>query len=117
MRSTLITAGILLIAGFLIALGGYDVGQRTKEAEWVKRDLDRKEGEEAALRAAARAIANIEVKSEKHIQPLLTEVRTNTVYRNAECQHSPDSLRNLNALITGDEEPGGSGLPEANPPQ
>ena len=108
-----IQAGILSIVAFLLVAGGYDVGMRVKDAQWVKRDLDRKEGEEAALRAAARAISKIEVKSEKHIQPILTEVRTNTVYR--ECAHSPDSLRNLNALITGDEEPGRGGLPASNP--
>lgn len=109
----LVHAGVLLIVSFLLVFGGYAVGLQIKEAEWVKRDLDRKDGEEAALRAAARAIAKIEVKSEKHIQPVLTEVRTNTVYR--ECSHSPDSMRNINALITGNEEPGGSGMSEGNP--
>lgn len=107
-------AGLLLLAllggaGYL----GYRQGAMEVQAKWDISVLERKAGEEAALNAAAKAIAKIEVKSATYIKPLQTEIRTNTVYR--ECVHSADSLRNLNALITGTESLGGGLVPKANP--
>ena len=93
---------------------GHKAGSTSKQAEWDASVLAKKDGEEAALKAAARAIARIEVKSEKHIQPVVTEIRTNTVYR--DCKHSDGSLRNINALIAG-ESPGDGVVPEAKPAQ
>ena len=92
---------------------GYKVGSTKVQASWDASVLARKAGEDAALNAAAAAIAKIEVKSEKHIQPVRLEIRTKTVYR--DCKHSDDSLRNLNTLITGNELPPGSGVPGTNP--
>lgn len=97
-----------------IFFGGIWVGRGTKQAEFDADALSKKQGEEATLKAVALAISKIGTKSEKHLQPILTEVRTNTVYRSVGCQHSDDSLLHLNTLITGDEpEPGGGGLPES----
>ncbi len=90
---------VVMVLGSLY--GGYRIGQDLKQGEWDASVVANQAGEDAALKAAAEAIAKIEVKSEKHIYPIRTEVRTNTVYR--DCQHSPDSLRHLNALITGAE--------------
>lgn len=91
-----------VIAALLGGIGylGYRQGAMTVQARWDTAVRERKAGEEAALHAAAAAIAKIEVKSERIIQPLRTEIRTNTVYR--DCRHSDDSLRNLNALIVGE---------------
>ncbi len=104
---------LTLVVGSFGAVGwfGYRQGALTVQARWDTAVLERKAGEEAALKAAAAAIAKIEVKSETYIQPLRTEIRTNTVYR--DCLHSPDSLRNLNALILGEsfgQAFGGPGL-------
>ena len=94
---------VLGIAGGVAT--GFSTGSKLKQAEWDKAVLEKKSGEEAALMAAAKAIAKIEVKSEKHIQPVRTEIRTDTVYR--DCQHSPDSLQHINALISEGSEPSG----------
>lgn len=96
---------ISIVGGVAVSIGsgwlGYQVGTTKVQATWDASVLARRAGEDAALKAAATAIAQIEVKSEKHIYPVRTEIRTNTVY--FECKHSDDSLRHLNALITGEE--------------
>jgi len=100
-----------VVEGTCIALllwAAFHLGQVVKQGEWDAAVLSQRKGEDAAIKAAAEAIAKIEVKSEKYIQPVRTEIRTNTVY--AECQHSADSLRNLNALITGAEPIGSSSV-------
>lgn len=106
------------VSGYVIALGlamsgglGWWAGSSIKQGEWDAKVLGQREGEDAALKAAAEAIAKIEVKSEKHVYPVRTEIRTNTVYR--ECKHSDDSLRNLNSLIQGTEPTGTGILPGA----
>lgn len=99
-----VIGAVFLVLLALIATGGwlgYQHGSMTVQAKWDASVKAQKDGEDAALKAAAEAIAKIEVKSEKHIQPIRTEIRTNTVYR--DCVHSPDSLRHLNSLITGIE--------------
>jgi len=90
---------IIWVVGAGVA--GYRSGAAVVQSQWDASVLAKKKGEDAALKAAAEAIAKIEVKSETYIQPVRREVRTNTVYR--ECLHSDDSLRNLNALITGSQ--------------
>ena len=108
-----VEAVILLVLTGLAGGVGFKTGSAFKQGQWDAAAVAQKQGEDAALKAAAEAIAKIEVKSETHIQPLRVEVRTNTVYR--DCKHSPDSVRNLNALITG--EPVDYGLvPKAKPP-
>lgn len=97
---------VILIAGFTAGVS-YWAGSTIKQGQWDAAKVAEKAGKDDALKAAAAAIAKIQVKSEKHVQPIITEVRTNTVYR--ECQHSDDSLRHLNALI---ESTGDGGLPE-----
>lgn len=90
--------------------GGYKAGTTLVQTKWDASVTANRAGQDAALRAAAAAIAKIEVKSERVIQPMRTEIRTNTIYR--DCLHSPDSLRLLNSLITGTEaeaQPAGGG--------
>jgi hypothetical protein len=93
-------------------VAGYFFGLTVKENEWNTAKVAESDGRDAALRAAAKAIAKIEVKSATYIQPVRTEIQSNPVYR--DCQHSADSLRNLNALITGDEPAGGSSMPASD---
>ena len=94
---------------------GYQTGSTRKQGEWDASVLAKKAGEDAALKAAAEAIAKIEVTSETIIQPVRTEIRTNTVYR--DCVHPDGVLRNLNSLITGDDSQsaGGGSLSPPNP--
>ncbi|MGV3727718.1 hypothetical protein [Hydrogenophaga sp.] len=67
-----------------------------------------------AQKGAADSIAAMEIKNVTITQPIRTEVRTRTVY--AECKHTPDGLRALNAAVTGRAEPIGQGeLPRADP--
>lgn len=105
----------LLVALIAAVAGGYKLGMDVKQGQWDAATLARKQGQDEALQAAAREAVKIEVQSEKIIQPIRTEIRTNTVYR--DCAHSPDSLRNLNALITGAEPAGGGVVPGASAPQ
>lgn len=108
-------AAVLACVALLVCcfLGGAWTGARLKQGEWDAAVVNEKAGKDAALRAAAAAIARIEVKSETHIQPLRTEIRDNPVYR--DCAHSPDGLRHLNALIEGDA--GDGGVPEGDAPR
>lgn len=63
----------------------------------------------------ATLLSNIEVKNVQLTQPVVREVRTNTVYR--ECVHTPDGLRSLNNAIVGGPQPAGAGkLPAAAAP-
>lgn len=104
--------GIAAVVAGLGLTGGFYAGSKFKQGEWDASVLAKKAGEDAALKAAAEAISKIEVKSVKYVQPVRTEIRTNTVY--LDCAHSADSLRNLNALITGgDAGPGEGGVPPA----
>lgn len=89
----------LLVAAIGLVGFGFKLGMELKQGQWDAAKVARKQGQDEALQAAAREAVKIEVQSEKIIQPIRTEIRTNTVYR--DCAHSPDSLRNLNTLITG----------------
>lgn len=114
-RAYLIIAALLALIG-TAALSGwlsFRAGSLIKQGEWDASIVASKAGEARALKAAAEAIAKIEVKSEQYIQPIRTEIRTNTVY--ADCKHSADSLRNLNALILGTEPVDQVVVPRGNP--
>ena len=103
--------GAICIAGASGAVGFF-TGSKFKQGQWDAAEVAEAKGKDKALQAAAAKIANIKVISETHIQPLRTEIRTNTVYR--DCSHSPDSLRHLNSLISGTESSGGGVMPQAN---
>lgn len=102
-RAYIVIAALLALIGTAGLSGwvSFQAATRIKQGEWDAAVVAERAGKDTALKAAAAAIAKIEVKSEQYIQPVRTEIRTNTVYR--DCQHSADSLRNLNALIRGDE--------------
>lgn len=60
-------------------------------------------------------LAKIEVQNVQITQPVVREVRTNTVYR--DCRHSPDGVRALNDALVGRPQPAGGGqLPRADAP-
>lgn len=93
------------------ALAAFFHGLSVKQGEWDAAVVAEQQGQKRALDAAATAIAKIEVTSEQIVQPLRTEIRTNTVYR--DCRHSDDGLLRLNAAITG-QPLGASKLPRAD---
>lgn len=111
----LIKIAAVIVLALSTGLTGFQLGSKLTQAKVDAAQVARKAGEDAALKAAAAAIAKIEVKHEQVIQPLRTEIRTNTVYR--DCKHGPDSLRNLNALITGTESLGDLSMPGTKPPR
>lgn len=94
-----------------LCFGSYLHGLDVKQGEWDSSELAKATATRKALDAAAAAIAKIEVTSEQIVQPLRTEIRTNTVYR--DCRHSDDGLLRLNAAITG-QPLGASKLPRAD---
>ncbi len=60
-------------------------------------------------------LSKIEVKNVQLTQPVLHEIRTNTVYR--DCVHDPRGLQAVNDAITGrPQPPAGGQLPAADPP-
>lgn len=100
------------VAAFsLVVWAAYSHGRDSKQAEWDATRVAEASAKAAALEAAASAIAKIEVTSEKIVQPIRTEIRTNTVYR--DCRHSDDGLLRLNSAITG-QPLGASKLPRAD---
>jgi len=95
-------------------LYGQEVGKDSIEAQQARENKIAQVAYESAQSAAAKAIAEMEIKNVTITQPIRTEVRTRTVY--AECKHTPDGLRALNSAITGGAEPLGAGeLPKADP--
>lgn len=106
-------------AGWVASIGGsffygQDVGRDSVVAEQARTRAVIQETRDLAQQGAAQAIADMEVQNVTITQPIRTEVRTNTVYR--ECTHTPDGLRALNAAITGRAEPvGESKLPGPDP--
>lgn len=106
-----------IIGALLAAAGtffyGMDVGEdRAIAKQKTTQELIDKVYDKAQ-QGAADSIAAMEVKNVTITQPIRTEVRTNTVYR--ECVHSPGGLRDLNAAITGRTEPvGGLKLPRTD---
>ena len=103
-----------LAVALAIGLAAFLLGRSLKQAEWDAVELAEASAKAKALDAAAAAIAKIEVTSEQIVQPLRTEIRTNTVYR--DCRHSDDGLLRLNAAITG-QPLGASKLPRADSAQ
>lgn len=107
----------LIIGGLVAAAGAFFYGVDVGEDRAIARQKTTQELVDAvydkAQKGAADSIAAMEVKNVTITQPIRTEVRTNTVYR--DCSHTPDGLRALNAAITGRAEPiGGLKLPRAD---
>lgn len=86
-----------LIAAAIAFAGGVKVGSDHELAVQAREDKTAKIATDAAAKAAAEAIAGIKVKNTTIRQELEREIRTNTIY--AECKHSPDGLRNINASL------------------
>jgi hypothetical protein len=117
MRAWIEAALVVLVCGALIGslYLGHTLGTAQEREKHQAEEKARREGQDAALQAAAKAIAKIEVKSGPIKESLVREITTVPVYR--DCQHSPDGLRYLNELITGESaaSPSASGVPGTDP--
>lgn len=80
---------------------GRDLQQATQRRE----DDIESRATDAAIKAAAVAIANIEVKHVTVKQRVETEIRDRPVYR--DCQHPAGVLRDINEALTGQPQPAG----------
>lgn len=114
-----VAAGAALLAvaysGALV-YGGRQWGLDSCEAAKAREERLVKEASDAASKAAAEAIAGIEIKHTTIKQTLEKEVRVIRDY--GACKHSPDGLRALNeALTNGAEPPGDRVVPRADAPK
>ena len=80
-------------------------GTKSKQAEWDAATLSLKDAQDKALKAAASAIAQIEVKQQTIVQKVQHEVQTKTVYR--DCIVPADGRGLLNAAIESRDKPAG----------
>jgi hypothetical protein len=99
-----------LIGGAVLVafVAGWKVNGWRHGAEYVAQ----MEGARIASEAVAKEIAKIDVRNVTIRQEVQKHVIEKPVYR--ECLHDPDTLRLLNAAITG-QEPGDSKLPGTDP--
>jgi hypothetical protein len=114
-----VAAGAALLAvaysGALV-YGGRQWGLDSCEAAKAREERLVKEASDAASKAAAQAIANLEIKHTTIKQTLEKEVRVIRDY--GACKHSPDGLRALNDTLTnGAKRPGDSSVPRADAPK
>lgn len=84
---------------------GRSDGRELEQATQLREADIEQRATNAASRAAAAAIANIEVKHVTVKQRVETEIRDRPVYR--DCQHPDSVLRDINEALTGQPEPTG----------
>lgn len=99
-----------MLLAFVIALvGAYfkgcNDGADLAEGQQAREDQIAATAFSAAQRGAAKAIAGIEIRNVTIKQRVETEIREKPVY--ADCRHTPDGLRLVNAALTGGAEPAG----------
>ena len=88
--------GIILALCLVAGAGGF-VGNRLKQAEWDRSVIATKEAQDKELDAAAKAIAQIDVKQQTIVQRVMHETVEKPVYR--DCVNDPGVMRDINAAI------------------
>lgn len=107
--------GAVLLVGALVG-GAYRQGREDGEARIVAQEAREREiaaeAVDAANAAAAQAISAIKVQQRTITQEVQRDVLEKTVYRDPGCKHDADSLRRINAALTGaaGPEPAGGGV-------
>lgn len=95
----------LLLAWVASVGGAFVYGQRTEadsiEAQSAREEQVARKAADAATMAAASAIARLRPINTTIRQETEREVRTNTIYADPGCRHSPEQLQRLNAALTG----------------
>lgn len=102
---------LIIAAGLALALysGGVWTGKEWEQGQQAQRDEAAQAGKDAALNAAAAAIAKIDVRYVTITKPLEKEIHEKTVYR--DCRHSPDAFRLLNDALENRQPAGDGKLP------
>lgn len=113
--SPLALLAIVLAAGAMTGAAywqGRQDGENHIVAQQKREDAIAEKATAAAAQAAASAISAIKVQNRTITQEVQRDVLEKTVYRDPDCRHDADSLRNINAALTGAyvPEPAGSGV-------
>ena len=87
---------IILALCMSAGAGGF-VCNRLKQAEWDRSIIATREAQDKALDAAAKAIAQIEVKQQTIVQRVTHETVEKPVYR--DCVNDAGVMRDINAAI------------------
>jgi len=106
---------IVLAAGAMTGgayMRGREDGENKIVAQQAREDAIAAKATEAAASAAAYAISAIKVQHRTIQQEVQRDVIEKPVYRDPGCMHDADSLRRINAALTGvaSPEPAGSGV-------
>jgi hypothetical protein len=105
----------LALAWAASVAGAFTFGRDVEQGAQALAERTAAAAVEAANVATGEALAKIEVQRVEITQPVIHEVRTRTVY--AECRHTADGLRGVNAALTGRAvAAGASQLPAASAP-
>jgi len=87
----------IILALCLVAGAGGFVGNRLKQSEWDRSIIATSEAQDKALDAAAKAIAQIDVKQQTIVQRVTHETVEKPVYR--DCVNDSGVMRDINAAI------------------
>lgn len=91
----------IILALCLVAGAGVFVGNRLKQSEWDRSIIATREAQDKALDAAAKAIAQIDVKQQTIVQRVTHETVEKPVYR--DCINDAGVMRDINAAIQSDD--------------
>lgn len=105
-----------LVLAFGLFAGGVGTGIRWEEGRTAIETKHITEAVTAANLAAAEAISKIKVTNKTIQAEVQREIRTETVYSDANCAHSDNGLRLVNEALSARPNPaGGLKLPRADP--
>ncbi len=87
-------------------------GENKIQSQQAREETIARAAADSAASAAAAAISAIKVQHRTITQEVQRDVLEKTVYRDSDCRHDADSLRRINAALTGasQPEPAGSGV-------
>lgn len=96
---------------------GRQDGRDAELAEAVRDEAVAKIASDAAAAAVANGLSQLKVVNRTIHNEVQRDVIEKPVYRDVACRHDADSLRRINAALTGEQAgpPGGGQLPPADP--
>lgn len=95
----------LLVALIAAVAVGFKVGMEWKQGQWDAAKVAESEAKDKALKAAAEAIAQIEVKHQTIVQKVRHEISKEPVFR--DCTLPDSAVGLLNAAASGASAPAG----------
>lgn len=119
MSPWLILGAVLLVGGLTGAAyrQGREDGEAKIQSQQTREETIARAAADSAASAAAAAISAIKVQHRTITQEVQRDVLEKTVYRDLDCRHDADSLRRINAALTGASQPesaSGGVLPRAD---